>query len=402
MASFRKLKSGWQYRISYKLNGEYKEKSETGFKTKAEAKIAAAEIETQIKHGAKIDKSDMLFPVYMRNWYETFRKGKKSERNDEDLERSVKFAEKYFSCVKMKELDRMTYQKALNEYGETHATASVSKRHIYMKACIQDAIQEGVIFKDPTYKAIIVGKKAGKEDEEKYIGFDDAQKIGAYFLKGIDDFEYISRHMILFALATGCRLGEVYALTWDRITFDRDKKTKEIKSGTVHIKRSWDYRYGHAGKFIPTKNKASIRSITIDKTTAQWLDKLHTQQGEYFLKNGLREKWQKTPFVFVNKRLEKVTDNAINKALKRACKKFGATEITYHGLRHTHASILLYKKIDIGYVSRRLGHSSINTTYKVYTHIIDELAQRDSKAAMRVADDLFQRADQQTVAAINK
>lgn len=48
-------------------------------------------------------------------------------------------------------------------------------------------------------------------------------------------------------------------------------------------------------------------------------------------------------------------------------------------IRHTHASVLLYKKVDINYVSERLGHSNIETTYKYYSHVIKELREEEEK-----------------------
>ena len=56
--------------------------------------------------------------------------------------------------------------------------------------------------------------------------------------------------------------------------------------------------------------------------------------------------------------------------------------ISVHGLRHTHASILLYRKVSIYYVSERLGHKDIDTTLKYYAHIIKELRVRDEKSTI--------------------
>lgn len=57
--------------------------------------------------------------------------------------------------------------------------------------------------------------------------------------------------------------------------------------------------------------------------------------------------------------------------------------ITIHGLRHTHASILLYEGVNVSYVSSRLGHGEIETTFNNYTHVIKELEERDQ---MKTAD----------------
>jgi integrase len=59
-----------------------------------------------------------------------------------------------------------------------------------------------------------------------------------------------------------------------------------------------------------------------------------------------------------------------------------------HGLRHTHASVLLYKKVSIYYVSERLGHSDIETTLKEYTHEVKELRVEDERATMKTFEEM--------------
>ncbi|MCO7125133.1 tyrosine-type recombinase/integrase [Sporolactobacillus shoreicorticis] len=58
-------------------------------------------------------------------------------------------------------------------------------------------------------------------------------------------------------------------------------------------------------------------------------------------------------------------------------------------MRHTHASMLLYKGINIKYISRRLGHKSVITTLNTYSHIIDDLDQRDSESTDLALNDLY-------------
>ncbi|WP_313803744.1 tyrosine-type recombinase/integrase [Cytobacillus sp.] len=53
--------------------------------------------------------------------------------------------------------------------------------------------------------------------------------------------------------------------------------------------------------------------------------------------------------------------------------------MTFHGLRHTHASLLLYQGINVKYISRRLGHNDIVTTLQTYSHIVDEMEQKESR-----------------------
>ena len=78
-----------------------------------------------------------------------------------------------------------------------------------------------------------------------------------------------------------------------------------------------------------------------------------------------------------------VYNSTINGILERYCKQLEISPITVHGLRHTHASILLFAGVSTGSVARRLGHASMTTTQKTYLHIIQELENQDIDLVMR-------------------
>ena len=72
-----------------------------------------------------------------------------------------------------------------------------------------------------------------------------------------------------------------------------------------------------------------------------------------------------------------VNNNYANYVLRQFLAELNIEPITIHGLRHTHASILLYEGVNVSYVSSRLGHGEIETTFNNYTHVIKELEERD-------------------------
>lgn len=76
-------------------------------------------------------------------------------------------------------------------------------------------------------------------------------------------------------------------------------------------------------------------------------------------------------------------NSTVNDVLARHCREIDAPVITIHGLRHTHASLLLFAGVSIASVARRLGHSSMTTTQKTYIHIIQELENKDVDVIMR-------------------
>lgn len=375
MASIQKTKSGWRYRVSYKENGKYKTKTRGGFRTKKEAELAAAELEKQLHQGIDVNAGEQLFPLYMRNWYEIFRKGRKSIENDLDIDRVVRFVEEKFEGIPIKNITRQMYQKVLNELGENRSTATVKKYHTYMRLCLREALSDGVIYRDPTIGVVVTGKVPAKDESVKFLNYEDASKLLSAALNGLQP-RYISRYMIIFALATGARFSEVAGLTWDCVNF-RDK--------TITINKTWDHKFGKG--FKNTKNYASKRTITIDDTTIKILKDLKHKQNETALSTGLRNHLD---LVFVNSTFNTISSNAVNKTLKALCEKAGIKDsITFHGLRHTHASMLLYKGVNIKYISRRLGHADVSMTLRTYSHIMDEMEQLENRTVDNIMEELY-------------
>lgn len=141
---------------------------------------------------------------------------------------------------------------------------------------------------------------------------------------------------------------------------------------TLSISKTWNYK-GNGG-FALTKNKSSVRKIQIDWQTVMQFAEL--------TKNLPSEE----P-IFVKKQedgnYQQVYNSTVNGILERYCKKLKISTISVHGLRHTHASILLFAGVSIGSVARRLGHASMTTTQKTYLHIIQELENQDIDLVMR-------------------
>lgn len=381
LASIKKVNGKWRYRVSYKSNevddeGKpiYKTKTQGGFRTKKEAELAAAELENKYRKGYDISAADQLFSEYMRNWYELYKKDKYSLGHDRNIKLSVELVEKHFVGIRMKDLNRDMYQKFINDISQKYAKATVQKRHTYIKECLRMAIEDGILIKDPTYKVKVFSKKEEKNEEQKYLNFNEIQKLVLEVKKDMKP-KYISRYIILFAIATGARFSEIMGMTWDCVDFD---------SKTITINKAWDFK--DKKDFGNTKNYASKRTITVDDKTLEMLKELKKKQKEVTKQTGIEND---KDLVFVNTKMKLISNNAVNKTLSSICGKVGIREITCHGLRHTHGSILLYKGANIKYVSRRLGHSDIVTTLQIYSHVLDELEQKESRLVDETMKELF-------------
>lgn len=252
----------------------------------------------------------------------------------------------------MCELTRIVYQQLLNDYAEFHERQTTMDFHHQLKGAILDAVDEGLIARDPTRKAIIKGK-APKQKKMKYLNqFELHTLLTSLNLKGEVNWDWF----ILLVAKTGMRFSEAVALT---------PKDFDFSHQTLSISKTWDYK-GQGG-FQPTKNKSSVRKIQIDwQTVIQFSE----------LVKGLPD--NQPIFVKGN-----IYNSTVNDLLARHCSRLNIPVISIHGLRHTHASILLFAGVSIASVARRLGHASMTTTQKTYLHIIQELENQDVDLVMR-------------------
>lgn len=252
--------------------------------------------------------------------------------------------------LELENVNRKAYQLLLNQYGETHERQTVIDFHHQLKAAILDAVDEGIIEHDPTRKIVIRGKIPSKK-REKYL----SQKELGKLLQCLElDKQPNYDLMILLIAKTGIRFAEALAVTPDDFDFASEK---------LRISKSWDYKQAENSGFVPTKNISSNRVIDIDRQTATRFHDLVAelpQDKPVFIPDGGR-----------------VFNATVNSRMANLCRLAGVPEIGIHGLRHTHASLLIYAGVSIPSVARRLGHANTTTTQETYIHIIRELENKD-------------------------
>ncbi|SKA17186.1 Phage integrase family protein [Pilibacter termitis] len=295
---------------------------------------------------------ETLFHVYFAHWVKIFKVGAIREVTLKKYHNTQTHLEKLIPDLQLKDFDRTAYQQLLNDFSITHERQTVIDFHHQVKGAILDAVDEGLIDRDPTRKAIFKGK-IPRAKKQKYLNQFEVHNL----LSDLKLTPEISWDWLILLIAkTGLRFSETLALTPDDFDFIRQ---------TISVNKTWDYKTNTG--FQPTKNKSSIRKVQID-----WQLSMQFQQL-------IKGKTSNQP-IFVN---GYVCNSTPNKRLARHCKNVGIPEITIHGLRHTHASLLMFAGVSIASVSRRLGHSSITTTQKVYMHIIKELENQDNDLVMR-------------------
>lgn len=298
-------------------------------------------------------KNTDLFADYYAQWVHVYKEGAIRKVTLDKYLMTQTWLYKLVPELKMCDMTRIAYQQLLNDYAECHERQTTMDFHHQLKGAILDAVDEGLIDRDPTRKVIIKGKTPA----EKKIKYLNQFELHTLLLNLNLDNEINWDWFILLVAKTGMRFSEALALT---------PKDFDFSHQILSISKTWDYK--GKGGFLPTKNKSSVRKIQIDWQTVVQFSEL--------VKNLPQDK----P-IFVKK--ERVYNSTVNDILERHCNAAGVPVISVHGLRHTHASILLFAGVSVGSVARRLGHASMTTTQKTYLHIIHELENQDVDLVMR-------------------
>lgn len=302
--------------------------------------------------------STELFCNYYKQWIDVYKKDAIRDATLAKYRMTHKWVERLVPELKVSDLTRTMYQKLLNDYAKEHERQTTLDFHHQLKGAILDAVDEGLIERDPTRKAIIKGKMP-KPKKIKYLNqFELHTLISHLNIKEAPNWDWF----ILLVAKTGMRFSEALAVTPADFDFARQ---------TLSVSKTWDYK-GEGG-FLPTKNKSSVRKIQIDWQIVVKFSEL------------VKDLPEDEP-IFVGK--DKVYNSTVNDILTRHCKACGISEISIHGLRHTHASLLLFAGVSIASVARRLGHASMTTTQKTYLHIIQELENKDIDLVMRTLSGL--------------
>jgi integrase len=189
---------------------------------------------------------------------------------------------------------------------------------------------------------------------------------------------------LMIGYYTGCRIGEVMALTWDDINLD----TGMISINKILYKREKDWYFG------TTKTKSSERTVEIGETLISTLKKVRIKQLEnnftygahylsqyefkerinneelrhiYTLPTIIPTEMRKIDFVCTKENGEMVTPETFKYASRVIHYSMGIT-FNFHALRHTHATTLIENGAGIKDVQERLGHAFVQTTLDKYTH----------------------------------
>lgn len=345
---------------------KYHNKTKRGFISKKEAEEYEAKLKTGIQEPESVKGEKHLF----KDVAEDFLKTKKGEVQYSTFRKSKEIVEIHVvPLVKDKaieDFDELDCRNFKDEIAKRELATSYKNNILnHFKAIFKHAQRYYGLRTEPAkfitpFKKNFKEKLETKKKEQNVWSYDEFRR----FISCVDDEEYRMLYIVLFL--TGMRLGEALALTYEDLTDHKLSITKSMtklsEKGVFEVK--------------DTKNISSIRDISLnDSLYSSLLEYKKAREGT----EGFRDSW----FLFGGEK--PLSRTSITRYKDLGVEKSGVKRITIHQFRHSHATNLINDGVNVVAVSRRLGHSDVSMTLRVYTHLFqkidEELVQNLEKSS---------------------
>lgn len=348
-------------------------------KTKKEAENKKIEYKRMLDSGLSIGFDKIKFGDLMKEWiYATILQ---SERATSTKERYEGIFRNYILNtsiynVRLTDIKTGVLQKYYNKLLEENKTVnSVLNAHKLIKLFLNYVVDEGYLLKNPAKSKHLSISKEKREKQKIEIFSDDELKALRENLRG----NYLEP-IILLALGSGLREGEILGLKWTDLNFNEKTITVERTLRlNKHITSNTEYYYKLETQ--TPKSNASIRTVSLPTSIVDIM-KNHKKKQDDLMKKGLENDGG---FIFVTGTGNPLYARNLLRAYKRFLKKCGLKERTFHTLRHTYATKLFEKNVSLKVVQTLLGHSNVSITANIYTHVMPNKLHE----AVSVIDEYF-------------
>lgn len=342
------------------ITGKERRTTRRGFKTMKEAKQAERNLLFDVEeNGLPSNQSDGFqdptFEELAQLWLENYKTTVKPSTFENVKSKVEKMTEEHFKELKLKKITVAYCQKVVIELSKTYVLynhyLSVINR-IFKYAVLMDILDSNPfdkVIKPKSRQTQRKGNFLTKEELKEFLKLAKTATL-SYFFPLVHLMSY-----------TGLRQGEALALKWSDIDFENKKITVNKTAARIKEKQTLQ----------TPKTKNSKRVISIDPTTLSILKSWKKDQIKIYFKNGKHFEGEEN-FIFTNKWGDWVHIHNFIRYFRRFIADNNLKKITPHGLRHTHASLLFSAGVEPKNISDRLGHSTVQITLDLYTHITEE------------------------------
>jgi integrase len=335
--------------------------------TKAQAQEAATKILAEVATGTHVEPSKVTVTDFVRARVDQWEaagtiSARTAQRYRQLVEHQIVPYLGGKTVQKLQPLDLESWHTALRNNGRVRGHGGVSARtvghvHRILGKALRDAVRNRLVSRN-----VASEEPAPKVDREEISIVRDVSAL-VTALRG-----WRLGTVALVALLTGARLSETLALRWSRVDLDK---------GVIQVRETLEQTKAHGLRLKPPKSKAGRRDITLPDILVDALRAYRKAQLELRMQLGAG-KLPEDALVFATLEGEPLTPNSVSTAWIDFADKIGMPDVTFHALRHTHASQLIDAGVDIATISKRLGHAKPDITLRVYAHLF---RKDDSRAA---------------------
>lgn len=315
---------------------------------------------SKVNRGEHTDSSTLTLEQWVRRWLEVYKKGKIKDitysRYFGTLELTV--CNNPIGKIKLSKLTNDHIQKWINDLSKTRDPNTVSVYYTILKSALIKAHAIRILPYLPT-----VGAELPEKEDSQGKAFDLEQQHT--FVNAVKGHKY--EHFFILCLSTGMRLGEMLALKWTDVNFE--KKTIHVHATYQTIQVIENGAFAKKVEYVyedTAKTKAGTRTIPLIETSENALRKIRANQKINQAKTGLRDE-----IIFVSEDFKGDIINrmGIHSCLKRLLKKNNLDQFSFHSLRHTFATRGLENGIDMKVMQEILGHADYIITANLYSHV---------------------------------
>ena len=334
---------------------------ETFYGGKKEAILRENEIKLQLQNNTYVRKNNLTMLDLVNEWLD-IKKNNIGTKTFVEYQRYCKHITASMGHIKIKDINakiledfynELKHYKGKREAQNGYSEKTIKHHYTLVTEIFNYAIKNDYLYTNPNKKVTPI--KVHKKEIQCYSP-EDVEKL----VNVLQNEPIKYQAIILLALDSGCRRGEITGLTWNDIDF---------KKGTININKATQYVSGYGTFEKATKSDTSNRVIFIAPTTIEILKKYRMSQSEQ--KMLLGSKWNGSKRVFTTDFGDDMHPDRPYKILKHIIKKYNLKDITFHGLRHTSISLQISRGIQTQIISKRAGHSNIAITHQIYSHFFD-------------------------------
>lgn len=390
-----------------------------------EVEAYAADFERKVLTGQYTEGYNLTFEKYALKYLSECAEESQAPRTLQSTRAAVKEFVSSFGYLELERLTPMYLQEYFNKMakrpkpnGAPLSHGTVKRKAATLSAMLSQAVRWNLLtsnpmarvqLKAPSVPAAVSSGAPGQKvkcftRQQAGIFLDALDQPAYYTASGtqrrelrttaerLEDYRANRRNILQYkfffylAIFTGCRRGELMALTWDDLDFEH---------GAVSITKSVCRVDGQI-IIKATKTQGSVRAISLPPVVLTLGKEWKTEQAYYRLSIG--SQWKGDGHIFTGWNGELMGLETPYQIFRRIIRNYNASQedealrlpvITLHGLRHTAATLLIVSGIDIRTVSGRLGHSCASTTLNIYSHALEEM---DRKASDALEEALIRKA----------